>query len=83
MLYGAISIFSLQRGTRETVVAGNQNVATRAAEEVLCVPLYGSLTESDVDRICDMILAIRDSSPRDTLIPGRSGSSASSVRSAE
>lgn len=32
--YGAISILSLQRGTRETVVAGNQNVATRAAEEI-------------------------------------------------
>ena len=32
--YGAISIFSLQRATRESVVAGNLNVATRAAEEI-------------------------------------------------
>jgi signal transduction histidine kinase len=32
--YGVISIFSLQRGTRESVIAGNQNVATRAAEEI-------------------------------------------------
>src|SRR5262245_26328755 len=32
--YGVVSIFSLQRGTRETVIAGNQNVATRAAEEI-------------------------------------------------
>jgi signal transduction histidine kinase len=32
--YGAISIWSLQRGTRESVVTGNQNVATRAAEEI-------------------------------------------------
>lgn len=32
--YGIISIVSLQRGTRESVVAGNQNVATRAAEEI-------------------------------------------------
>ncbi len=32
--YGAISILSLQRGTRESIVAGNQNVATRAAEEI-------------------------------------------------
>src|SRR5262249_48815935 len=32
--YGAISILSLQRGTRDSVVAGNQNVATRAAEEI-------------------------------------------------
>jgi nitrogen fixation/metabolism regulation signal transduction histidine kinase len=32
--YGAISIFSLQRATRESVIAGNENVATRAAEEI-------------------------------------------------
>jgi signal transduction histidine kinase len=32
--YGVVSIFSLQRGTRESVIAGNQNVATRAAEEI-------------------------------------------------
>jgi signal transduction histidine kinase len=32
--YGAVSILSLQRGTRETVIAGNQNVATRAADEI-------------------------------------------------
>jgi len=29
--YGIVSILSLQRGTRESVVAGNQNVAARAA----------------------------------------------------
>jgi signal transduction histidine kinase len=32
--YGVASILSLQRGTRETVVAGNLNVARRAAEEI-------------------------------------------------
>src|SRR5438094_3221855 len=32
--YGIVSIWSLQRGTRESVVTGNQNVATRAAEEI-------------------------------------------------
>jgi signal transduction histidine kinase len=32
--YGVISLLSLQRGTRESVVAGNLNVATRAAEEI-------------------------------------------------
>jgi signal transduction histidine kinase len=32
--YGVVSILSLQRGTRESVTAGNQNVATRAAEEI-------------------------------------------------
>ncbi len=32
--YGAVSILSLRRGTRESVVNGNQNVAVRAAEEI-------------------------------------------------
>src|SRR5262249_36639569 len=34
LAYGLVSIVSLQRGTRDSVVAGNQNVATRAAEEI-------------------------------------------------
>ena len=33
LAYGFVSIWSLQRGTRESIVAGNQNGATRAAEE--------------------------------------------------
>src|SRR4051812_47072226 len=32
--YGVASIVSLQRGTRESVVNGNRNVAVRAAEEI-------------------------------------------------
>ncbi len=32
--YGVVSLLSLQRGTRESVVAGSLNVATRAAEEI-------------------------------------------------
>src|SRR5438105_13131596 len=32
--YGLASVFSLQRGTRENVVAGTANVATRAATEI-------------------------------------------------
>src|SRR5881392_2218524 len=32
--YGGVSILSLQRGTRQEVVQGNENVATRAAEEI-------------------------------------------------
>src|SRR3954471_23288491 len=32
--YGVASILSLQRGTRESVVNGNRNVAVRAAEEI-------------------------------------------------
>jgi signal transduction histidine kinase len=34
LFYGFVSLWSLQRGTRESIVAGNQNVATRAAEEI-------------------------------------------------
>jgi signal transduction histidine kinase len=34
LAYGVVSIRSLNRGTRESVVGGNQNVATRAAEEI-------------------------------------------------
>ena len=32
--YGVVSLLSLQRGTRDSVVAGNLNVAARAAEEI-------------------------------------------------
>ena len=34
MAYGLVSILSLRSGTRVSVIAGNQNVATRAAEEI-------------------------------------------------
>ena len=34
LAYGFVSIISLQRGTRASVLAGNQNVAARAAEEI-------------------------------------------------
>jgi len=34
LAYGFVSILSLQRGTRDSIVAGNENVATRAAEEI-------------------------------------------------
>jgi signal transduction histidine kinase len=34
LAYGLVSLLSLQRGTRDSVVAGNQNVAIRAAEEI-------------------------------------------------
>ncbi len=32
--YGAVSLLSLQRGTRQSIIAGNLIVATRAAEEI-------------------------------------------------
>jgi signal transduction histidine kinase len=34
VFYGIVSLLSLQRGTRASIVAGNENVATRAAEEI-------------------------------------------------
>src|SRR5438093_13453840 len=34
LAYGVISVKSLQRSTRDSIVAGNENVATRAAEEI-------------------------------------------------
>ena len=34
LAYGFISLLSLERGTRQTVIQGNLNVATRAAEEI-------------------------------------------------
>jgi dTDP-4-amino-4,6-dideoxygalactose transaminase len=40
------------------------SVARRAAQEVLCLPLYGALTESDLDRIADMVIAIRTAAGR-------------------
>jgi dTDP-4-amino-4,6-dideoxygalactose transaminase len=44
--------------------ATNLPNAVRAAQEVLCVPLYGELTEADVDRICDVIAFVRDGAAR-------------------
>src|SRR5438067_8309457 len=34
LAYGAVSLLSLQRGTRDSIVTGNANVAMRAAEEI-------------------------------------------------
>ena len=36
----------------------NLPAATKAVREVLCLPLYGALTIDDVDRICDMVVAV-------------------------
>jgi dTDP-4-amino-4,6-dideoxygalactose transaminase len=47
-----------------SAAAANLPVARRAVREVLCMPLYGALSEADVDRICDMVLAIRESARR-------------------
>ncbi len=42
----------------------NVPVATRAVREVLCLPLYGALAPADIDRICDMIVAIGERARR-------------------
>ena len=34
VLYGAVSIYSLRAGTRQSVIDGNRNVAARAAEQI-------------------------------------------------
>ena len=34
VLYGAVSVYSLRTGTRQSVIAGNLNVAARAAEQI-------------------------------------------------
>jgi signal transduction histidine kinase len=34
LIYGFVSLLSLQHGTRDSVITGNRNVATRAAEEI-------------------------------------------------
>jgi dTDP-4-amino-4,6-dideoxygalactose transaminase len=43
--------------------AANLPIATQAAREVLCLPLYGGLAESDVDRICQMVATIGAAAP--------------------
>jgi signal transduction histidine kinase len=57
--YGVISIFSLQRGTRESVISGNSNVAERAATEIeryvstnaeLLKALAANLQDTGLDR---------------------------------
>jgi len=56
--------------TLPSAASSNLPVAARAAREVLCLPLYGALTESDVDRICDMILAVRETARHDEAAGG-------------
>jgi nitrogen fixation/metabolism regulation signal transduction histidine kinase len=72
--YGIVSILSLQRGTRESVVNGNQNVAVRAAEEIrryvvsnaeLLKALAADLQDTGLDqRQQDQIQELRPPVPR-------------------
>src|SRR6476620_6178703 len=73
--YGVVSLVSLQRGTRQTVVEGNLNVAARAAEEIrryittnaellkaVAADLQGTgLTETQQDRVLkNYVLQLRE-----------------------
>ena len=75
LAYGFISLMSLERGTRQTVIQGNLNVATRAAEEIrryvttnadllktLSANLQGTgLSQSQQDRILkNYVLQVRE-----------------------
>src|SRR5512144_2031860 len=75
LAYGFISLMSLERGTRETVIQGNLNVATRAAEEIRRYVLTNAdllkalsadlqdtgLTQSQQDRILkNYVLQVRE-----------------------
>jgi len=54
--YPLITDFSLYKNYK---IISKHNVpnARRVADSVMCLPLYPDLTENDVDRVCDVILA--------------------------
>lgn len=53
--YPLISTFSTYRGL-ESATKENLPVATRIAEQVICLPMYYGLTDEDVERITQLIL---------------------------
>lgn len=53
--YPLISEFPMYRGLASTR-RNNLPVASRIAEEVLCLPLYPALTDTEVDRIASIII---------------------------
>lgn len=52
--YPLISTFSTYRGL-ESAARENLPVATRIAEQVICLPMYYGLTDEDVERIVNLI----------------------------
>ena len=52
--YPLISTFSTYRGL-ESAHPDNLPVATRMAEQVICLPMYYGLTNNDIDRILSLI----------------------------
>lgn len=53
--YPLISTFSTYRGLRSASTE-NLPVATRIAEQVICLPMHHELTDDDIDRILDLIV---------------------------
>ena len=53
--YPLISTFSTYRGL-ESATKENLPVATRIAEQVICLPMHHELSEEDVNRILDLIV---------------------------
>lgn len=53
--YPLISTFSTYRGL-PSAAPENLPVATRIANEVICLPMYHGLSEGDIDRILDLIV---------------------------
>lgn len=53
--YPLISTFSTYRGL-ESATKENLPVATRIAEQVICLPMYYGLTDEDVERIVKLIM---------------------------
>lgn len=53
--YPLISTFSTYRGL-ESAHSENLPVATRIAEQVICLPMYYGLTDEDVERIVNLII---------------------------
>ncbi len=52
--YPLISTFSTYRGL-ESAAPSNLPVATKIAEQVICLPMYYGLTEEDIDRVVNLI----------------------------
>ncbi|SFC06560.1 DegT/DnrJ/EryC1/StrS family aminotransferase [Massilia yuzhufengensis] len=52
--YPLISSFPMYRGL-QSAAEGNLPVASRAAEQVLCLPIYPALADSDQQRIIDLV----------------------------
>ena len=53
--YPLISTFELYR-TLPSSAAENLPVATRIADEVICLPMHHELSESDVERVLDIMM---------------------------